>query len=192
MTPPVDRSPRTPDSSARPPAGDPESEIGPGTGSSETPVENAASEDAREFRERWLRAEAELQNFRRRAQRDVEETRRFAEEQVMLDLIAGIDDLERALGSAREAGAPDSWVEGVRLVANRLTDALARRGVTAVDPIGAPFDPELHEAVLEVDAPPGLPPGHIVQVVRLGYARNGRALRPARVVVARRGPGGEE
>ena len=142
------------------------------------------------LRDRWLRAEAELQNFRRRAQRDLEEARRFTEERVLLEMISMLDDLERGLESAREAGAPDPWVQGVQLVAQRMGDYLAGLGITPTHPLGERFDPEFHEALLEVDAPPGTEPGEIVLVVRKGSRRNGMALRAARVVVARR-PGGE-
>ena len=142
-------------------------------------------ESAGDYKERWLRVSADLQNFRRRALRDTEEARRIAEERVMLEMISAIDDLERALDSAREAKAPESWTGGVRLVVNRLVDSLARQGVVALHPLGEPFDPAFHEAILEIDAPQ-VEPGHIVEVVLRGYRRGDRALRPARVVVARR------
>lgn len=138
-----------------------------------------------DFKDRWLRAEAELQNFRRRAQREWEEAGRAAEERVMLEVILALDDLERALGAARESGAPESWTAGVQLVANRLAEYLARRGVTALDPVGEAFDPRFHEALLEVESGDAAP-GHVVQAVLRGYRRGDRALRAARVVVARR------
>jgi molecular chaperone GrpE len=139
-----------------------------------------------DFRDRWLRSEADFQNYRRRAQRDLEEARRNSEEGVMLEVIAALDDLERAIAAAETAGSPDSWTAGVRLVANRLGEYLARQGVTAVDPLGQPFDPAFHEALLEVDAPAGAVPGAVVQVIHKGYRRGPRALRAARVVVAKR------
>lgn len=147
------------------------------------PPDTAAGE-AELLRDRWLRAEAELQNYRRRAARERDETRRGAEEAVMLEVIAALDDLDRALASSRDSGAPESWAEGVRLVATRLGDYLARQGVVAVDPLGQPFDPRFHEAVLEMAAA-GTPPGHVAQVVLRGWRRGERALRAARVVVAR-------
>jgi molecular chaperone GrpE len=150
------------------------------------PQDSAAAAPVVDFRDRWLRSEADFQNYRRRAQRDLEETRRGAEESVMLEIIAAVDDLERAITSAQAAGAPDSWTSGVRLVANRLEEYLARQGVTVVDPTGQPFDPVLHEALLEVDAPEGVAPGSVVQVVLKGYRRGARALRATRVVVAKR------
>ena len=138
-----------------------------------------------DYKDRWLRAEAELQNFRRRATREWEEGRRNAEESVLLEMVGALDDLERALEAARGSGADQEWVKGVALVAQRLRDYLARQGVSIVDPLGEPFDPAFHEALLETDAPPGTPPGIVMQVVQKGYRRGDRALRPARVVVAR-------
>jgi molecular chaperone GrpE len=123
--------------------------------------------------------------------RDREEARRLAEESVILDVISVMDDLDRAIEAARGAEVEDSWVAGFELVATRLRDALSRRGVSQLDPMGAPFDPEFHEALLEIDAPEGAAPGDVVQVALKGYARDGRALRAARVVVARETPGGD-
>jgi len=141
-----------------------------------------------DFRDRWLRTEAELQNYRKRARRDAEESSRNAEERVMLELVHALDDLDRALAAAREANAPETWVGGVQLVANRIGEYLGRNGVIALNPVGELFDPTFHEAMLEVDAPDA-EPGHVVQVILRGYRRGQRALRPARVVVARRPAG---
>ena len=151
------------------------------TGSAEAP----APESAEDYKDRWLRAAAEFQNFRRRAQRETEDARRNGEERVMLEMIAAIDDLERAIDAAAPEGAPPAWIEGVRLTAQRLRDYLVRQGVRVVEPLGEPFDPAFHEAMLQVDPPAGTRPGDVVQVVTKGYARGDRALRPARVVVAR-------
>jgi molecular chaperone GrpE len=163
---------------ASPPAGEDD-----GTAGSGLPAEDVDQGPA--FKDRWLRAEAELQNYRRRAARDREESRRAAEESVLLDVISILDDLDRAIASARDAAADSAWLKGVELVADRLKDVLRRRGVEEIDPSGKPFDPELQEALLEVDATGDVAPGTVVQVVLKGYRREGRALRPARVVVAR-------
>jgi molecular chaperone GrpE len=136
------------------------------------------------LRDRWLRAEAELQNYRRRAQRDLEEARRGAEERALLDVIEFLDDLERALSAAREAGGDAAWVQGVELVAQRMRDSLARAGVSPISPTGEAFDPRVHEALLELPAPEGATPGTVVQVLRTGYRRGERVLRAARVAVA--------
>lgn len=138
-----------------------------------------------DFRDRWLRAEAEVQNARRRARRDVDEARRAAEESVLLDLVAWLDDLERAIEAARASGASPSWAEGVALVLQKGREYLERQGVEVVDPVGQPFDPAFQEAVLEVEAPEGIAVGQVTQVVQKGYRRGVRPLRAARVVVAR-------
>jgi molecular chaperone GrpE len=148
-----------------------------------------AGEDAAVLKDRWLRAEAELQNFRRRAAREREETRRSAEEGVMLELIAALDDLDRALSAVPGSDSPEPWTEGVRMVGSRLVEYLGRQGVVTLDPVGQPFDPVFHEAVLEM-AVPDVAPGHVTQVLLRGWRRGGRALRAARVVVAR-APDGE-
>ena len=148
-----------------------------------------AVEDAAVLKDRWLRAEAELQNFRRRATREREETRRSAEEGVMLEIIAALDDLDRALAAAPESDSPEPWAEGVRMVGSRLVEYLGRQGVVKLDPTGQPFDPVFHEAVLETVVH-GVAPGHVTQVLLRGWRRGMRALRAARVVVAR-APDGE-
>jgi molecular chaperone GrpE len=151
-----------------------------------TAAEGAApAEDTPNYQDRWLRAEAELQNFRRRTAKELEESRRYAEEAVMLDLIALLDDLERGIHAARTGGAAEAWLQGIELVAARMRDTLARRGVEVIDPVGRPFDPAEHEALLEVPAAGGMKPGDVAEVVLKGYRRGGRALRAARVVVAR-------
>lgn len=152
-------------------------------------AEDPASVDwraqAEQIRDNWLRAEAELQNFRRRAAREREEDRRAAEEAVLLELLAVADDLERALVNGPATGESAAWAQGVDLVMRRISDYLRRQGVDVVDPLGEPFDPTLHEAVLEVDGGETVAPGAVAEVVVKGYRRGDRALRPARVIVAR-------
>jgi molecular chaperone GrpE len=179
---PESPSPESLESLAEEPAAEPQEVPEPESESAATPAEP-------DYKDRWLRAEAEFQNFRRRATREWEEGRRSAEESVFMEIVAAIDDLERALAVAAEPGAAPAWSQGVALVAQRLRDYLARQGVRVVDPVGQPFDPKLHEALLEVDAPQGTAPGSVVQVAHKGYARGERALRPARVVVARQAQG---
>jgi molecular chaperone GrpE len=164
-----------------------EDQGGGGEASAAAPA--APPEPEPDYKDRWLRAEAELQNFRRRASRDWEEGRRLAEEGVLFELVAVLDDLERALAAAGPSLAETSWVQGVSLVAQRAREALTRHGVTVEDPLGQPFDPAFHDALLELDAPEGATPGTVVQVVQKGYRRGARALRAARVVVARAAAG---
>ncbi len=166
-------------------------------GGSDAAASEAAESDAAappadaaiDYKDRWLRVEAELQTFRRRARREVEDARRMAEEAILLDLVSWLDDLERAVEAAKEGGANPSWLAGVGLVLQKGREHLERQGVVAVDPMQQPFDPHFHEAILEVDAPPETVPGTVVQVIHKGYRRGARALRAARVVVARASAG---
>ena len=138
-----------------------------------------------DYKDRWLRAEAEIQNTRRRAARDRDDAVRASEERILLDMVEVLDDLERALAALPQDQAGNAWAQGVALTAQRLRDALARRGVTPIATVGEPFDPTFHDALLEVAPPEGVRPGAVVQEVQKGYARDNRALRAARVVVAR-------
>lgn len=148
-------------------------------------AEGARAPEAPDYKDKWLRTEAELQNFRRRAQRDREDAVRAAEDRILLDLIELLDDVERALAAVTPEQAADPWTQGVTLTAQRMRDALARRGVTTIVTHGQPFDPAFHDALLEVPAPEGVAPGCVAQEVLKGYRRGDRALRAARVVVAR-------
>lgn len=169
-----------------PPA--PEDAIAPEAGASapgpvvgETPP--AAPEP--DYKDRWLRAEAEMQNVRRRAAREREEGIARAEERVLLDVIDVLDDLERALAALSTEQANEAWAKGVALTAQRMRDTLARHGVVAVESVGRPFDPNVHDALLEIPAPEGVAPGSVAQETTRGYRRGERVLRPAKVVVAR-------
>ena len=172
-----------------PPQDSPATEAAPGV--SDAPV--GAAPEASELKDKWLRAEADLQNFRRRAARDQGEARRSAEDAMLREWITVLDDLDRALESAGGAQVAESWLAGLRLVAQRMVDLMARYGVQPLDPAGQKFDPTFHEALAEVEGPEGVEPGTVVQVVQRGYAREGRALRPARVLVSRgSAPAGEQ
>ena len=138
-----------------------------------------------DYKDRWLRAEAEVQNTRRRMLRDRDDAVRASEERILLDMVEALDDLERALAALPEDQAGNAWAQGVALTAQRMRDALARRGVKPIATVGEPFDPAFHDALLEVAPPEGVRPGAVVQEVQKGYARESRALRAARVVVAR-------
>jgi molecular chaperone GrpE len=136
-------------------------------------------------RDAHLRAEADLQNVRRRGARESDEAERRGEARSFGAYLQLLDDLSRALEAAAQAGeAPDSpLVAGVRLVLTRAGDELARLGVTRIDPHGEPFDPREHEALLSSPSTEH-PAGHVAQVVAPGYRQGDRLLRPARVIVS--------
>ena len=178
----------------------PEEEAPPG----DAPVEDAAKDDpdsdgpAAEIaalKDRLLRAVAETENLRKRAAREREEAARYAISGFARDVLGVADDMARALDALPESvrGAPDAkaLVEGLELTRRNLDAALERHGIARIDPAGESFDPNLHEAMFEVDAP-GAAPGSVVQVVEAGYRIHDRLLRPARVGVARRAAPPEE
>ena len=142
----------------------------------------ALEKDLAEARDQVLRARAEEENTRRRAARDAENARKFALERFTGDLLPVIDSFERAL----EAAADDSAVqEGLDLSMKLLAGVLEKAGIEVVDPIGEPFDPTYHEAMATVDNPDA-EPGSVTEVVQKGYVLNGRLLRAAMVLVAKR------
>ncbi len=131
-----------------------------------------------------LRAAAEAQNARRRAEQDVEKARKFALERFAGDLLPVVDNLRRALEAAAEAEGVDAISEGVDLTLRSLLDVLKKNGIETVDPAGEPFDPQLHQAMTMIPNPE-LEPNTVMDVMQQGYTLNGRLLRPAMVVVSK-------
>lgn len=136
-----------------------------------------------EHRNAYLRAAAELENVRKRAAREIENARQFGSEGLAGGLLPVLDSLELGLASAGKADAP-TLIEGQRATLRLLLKALEGAGITEVDPLGQPFDPERHEA-MAVQPSADHEPDTVVEVVQKGYLLNGRLLRPARVIVAR-------
>jgi molecular chaperone GrpE len=143
---------------------------------------DASEAKAREHWERYLRTAAELENLRKRAQREVENAHRFALESFLTELLPVQDSLELGVSGEPDPSAADIR-QGTELTLRLLTQLLAKRGVEAVDPEGAPFDPERHEAIA-TEVTPGVAPGKVLKVVQKGYILNGRLIRPARVIVS--------
>lgn len=138
--------------------------------------------------DRALRVQAEAQNMIRRAERDVDNARKFALERFSGALLPVIDNLERALAAIGEPSeATRALAEGVQLTHRSFLDVLQKFEVAAVDPAGQSFNPELHQAMAMVESPEHAP-NAVVQVMQKGYTLNGRLLRPAMVVVARPAP----
>ena len=151
-------------------------------------------EDARakadENFDRFMRATAELENVRRRAERDLEAARKFALERFVAELLPVRDSLELGIGAAGEVQAdPAKLHEGMQLTLKMLGDAMQKFGVERVDPQGQPFDPNLHQA-LSVQPRDDVPANTVVVVVQKGYTLNGRLVRPAMVMVSRAAEGG--
>lgn len=147
----------------------------------------------KEYWDRYLRAAADLENFRKRTKRELEDARYDAKVKTLKEMLPVVDNLERAIehaagggaGGTNAAGAqtPSPIVEGVQLVLRQFQTAFERLEVVAVEAQDKPFDPNLHEAISQQESE--APPGVIVQVLQRGYKIGERLLRPALVVVAK-------
>jgi molecular chaperone GrpE len=136
-----------------------------------------------EKNDRLLRALAEADNIRRRAQRDREDAVRFAAEGLVRDLIPVLDNLDRALAAARGAGEASGIVDGVELIRREFLKVLERNGVTRYSAVGQRFDPNQHEAIARVVSIDKEPDTVVSETVP-GYSLRGRVIRPAQVAVA--------
>ncbi len=135
--------------------------------------------------EQVLRAHADAQNARRRAEQDVEKAHKFGVEKFVADVLPVADNLERAATSAADkAGDFGAVAEGVELTLKTLLDALQRHSVVRVDPAGEPFDPQFHQAMTAVENG-DVEPNTVVNVFQCGYTLHGRLVRPAMVVVSK-------
>lgn len=158
----------------------------------ETPAEDALAAQLREenarLKDQMLRALAEAENTRRRAERDREDTAKFAISKFARDLLNVADNLRRALDSVPADAAGDNaalgtLVEGVAATERELLGAFEKHGIARIDPTDQPFDPNYHQAMFEVPDS-GKVPGTVAQVMAPGYVLHGRLLRPALVGVA--------
>lgn len=141
-------------------------------------------QESAESREKYLRALADFENYRRRVQQDISSARRSGAEQLMLDLLPVLDNFERALAASESGPKGDSIRKGVELIHRQLTEALARHGLESFSCLGQPFDPREAEAVSFVESDRHEPDTVVEEVCR-GYRCEDRVLRPSRVVVAR-------
>ena len=141
----------------------------------------ASEERAKNHWEQYLRALADVENVRKRGAKDLENTRQFAVEKFAQDLIAVKDSLEMAISNSAKADVA-SLVEGQNATLRQLAKAFEKAQIEEVNPEGAAFNPELHEAMMA--QPSDAPPNTVLSVVQRGYQLNGRLLRPARVVVS--------
>jgi molecular chaperone GrpE len=144
----------------------------------------AVQAQLQEAREAQLRALAEMENVRKRAQRDVESAHRFAVERFAADMIEVRDTLELGLAAAGAAPEAAKFVEGAQATLRMVDKAFERAGIAVLDPVGQSFNPDFHEAIMTQPTAEH-PVGSVLTVVQKGFTLNGRLLRPARVVIAR-------
>jgi molecular chaperone GrpE len=132
-----------------------------------------------------LRAQAEMQNIRRRSEQDVAKAHKFGQEKLMAEVVSLLDNLGRAIEASKSDGSSlEGLLEGVEMSQKMLLDGLKKFNVDQLDPHGEPFNPELHEAMTAVPNP-DLEPNTVMEVFQKGYTLNGRLVRPAMVVVSK-------
>ena len=118
-------------------------------------------------------------NYRRRAEQEKEEVGRFGNTTIMLSLLPILDDVERALTSIPDDLAKHSWIDGIRLIERKLKANLEAQGLSQIKALGEPFDPNLHEAMMQGKGQEGT----VVEEIEKGYKLNNRLIRPSKVVV---------
>ncbi len=145
----------------------------------------ASREEAQKNWDLYLRQRADLENFRKRAQRDKEDTARFANEGILREMLPVLDNLERAIDHARQGeSGGNGLLEGVEMTVSQFQKALEKFGVKPVQTIGQVFDPAVHEAIGQVESAEQ-PANTVVQELQKGYLLNDRLLRPAMVLLAK-------
>ncbi|WP_241580003.1 nucleotide exchange factor GrpE [Rosenbergiella nectarea] len=148
-------------------------------------LEKALAESQGGVREAQVRAQAEIENIRRRTEIDIEKAHKFALEKFANELLPVIDSLERALEvSNKENPELASMVEGIELTLKSLLDAVRKFGVEVVGDIHVPFNPDIHQAMSMIESA-DVAPNHVIMVMQRGYTLNGRLLRPAMVAVSK-------
>lgn len=147
----------------------------------------ARAEAAEQARDEYLglaqRTKADFENYQKRAARDLAVERRYALTPLALDILPALDNLDRAMDAAKQAGETGPLVQGVAMVQSQFLDILRRHGITRMDAQGQPFDPNLHQAVMQQPSAE-VAPQTVLQVLETGYMLHDRVLRPARVVVS--------
>jgi molecular chaperone GrpE len=152
----------------------------------EPTLEESLRSERDAFEQKWLRVVAELDNVRKRSRREVQETRRFAQADILRSLLEFQDNFERALQSAGDSSDTDEsagFREGVELIFQKFRDVLKDKGVEPMEALGVEFDPNFHEAVGQL-ARADTEPGRVIEVVQQGFHFGDMVLRPARVIIS--------
>lgn len=150
------------------------------------------------LKDRWLRAVADLENYKKRTKREIDEAILRTTQKLLPEFLPVVDNLERALEVAQpmmqsatgdQAKSAEQVVTGMRMVMTEFLNALTKHGIEVVPAVGKPFDPSVHDALQQFDSPDH-PPGVVIREFEKGYRLSGRLIRPARVIVAGAGSTG--
>ena len=164
----------------------PDSEDAPEEGSESDQALDAALEQAQNAKDDLLRVQAEMQNLRRRTEQDIEKAHKYGQEKLSIELLAVMDNLERAQEAASnsEDEAIKAIREGVDLTVKGFADCFKKFNIETVDPLGEPFDPQLHQA-MSMQENTESEPNTVIDVMQKGYTLHGRVIRPAMVMVSK-------
>jgi len=127
----------------------------------------------------WQRAQADFANYKRRTEQELQEIGKLANANLVLNLLPVLDDFERALNNAPENRADVTWVDGIKLINRKLQGALETMGLSQIKALGEPFDPNIHEAVMQAKGKEGI----VIEELEKGYMFKDKIIRPTKVVV---------
>lgn len=144
----------------------------------------AALAERDQFKEKWARALADLDNYRRRVQREMEEDRKYAAMPMLKSLLPAFDGLDRAVQAASQSKNAEQLIEGIQLTMKQLEAALNGFGAKSIPAVGLPFDPNMHEAISQAPSA-DQPPMTVLHDVERGYMLHDRIVRPSKVIVAK-------
>ena len=136
-------------------------------------------EKAETYLANWQRAQADFVNYKRRSEQEKEETSKFANSVLMLNLLSALDDMERAFTSIPPKLAKVGWVDGIKLIERNLRASLEAQGLSPIKALGETFDPHLHEAIRQDKGKEGI----VIEEIQKGYKLHDRVIRPSRVVI---------
>jgi molecular chaperone GrpE len=138
-------------------------------------------EKAEKYLANWQRSQADLANYKKRSEQEIEEVIEFANSVLISNLLPIMDDLERAFASIPAEFEESNWTEGIKLIYNKLKTVLEAHGVTEIQAKGEPFDPHLHEAVMEQEGEEGM----VIEETQKGYTFKGKVIRPSLVIIGK-------
>nr|WP_154895101.1 nucleotide exchange factor GrpE [Paenibacillus xylanexedens] len=139
--------------------------------------------EVEETQQRFVRAQADFDNFRRRTQKEKEELAKYASMKLVTELVPVIDNFERAMATVPEGTESQSFSKGIQMIFRQLETVLNNEGLTAMDTVGQPFNPEFHQAIMQVESDE-YEEGTVVEEVQKGYMLKDKVLRPAMVKVS--------
>lgn len=154
--------------------------------SSEDPVEKALAEERakyEEMKDRFLRSQADFDNYRKRMQKEREEMAKYASRSLLEKLLPAIDNLERAIDSSKQSESFEMLAQGVEMVYRQIMDALREEGAVPLETVGKPFDPHFHEAVMQEESDQ-YESGIVIEEFQKGYMLKDKLIRPAMVKVS--------